>query len=427
MNAREAAFKALLDIEQNGAYVNTEILKMLSEPDFEEKDKALFSALTVGVIKNKLRLDYVIKQFSKTRLKKLSLKVLIILRMGAYQILFLDKVPESAACNESVKLTKKYFNLKSTGFVNGILRNIARNSEKIVYPPRDNITEFLSVEYSFPMWICEKLVIQYGAEKAEDFMKNSNEPHGVFIRVNRLKTSADELLNIFKTKDINAEVVGDDMLYITSAANLINFDEYKSGMFSIQNYSSAKAAEILEPKENETVIDVCAAPGGKSCAAAEKMNNRGTVYSFDIYEHKINLIKNSAERLGISIINAEVNDGENPKKELFGKADRVILDAPCSGIGVIHKKPDIKWTRNSEDIAELAKLQRSLLQKSKNYLKPGGIMLYSTCTVFKEENEENIKWFLSSSSDFEKVYEEQILTDEKGESGFYICKLKKLS
>lgn len=427
MNAREAAFKALLDIEQNGAYVNAEILKMLSEAGLEEKDKALFSALTVGVIKNKLRLDYVIKQFSKTRLKKLSLKVLIILRMGAYQILFLDKVPESAACNESVKLTKKYFNPKSTGFVNGILRNIARNSEKIVYPPRDNITEFLSVEYSFPMWICEKLVIQYGAEKAEDFMKNSNEPHGVFIRVNRLKTNADELLSIFKTKDINAEIVGDDMLYITSAANLTNFYEYKSGMFSIQNYSSAKAAEILEPKENETVIDVCAAPGGKSCAAAEKMNNRGTVYSFDIYEHKINLIKNSAERLGISIINAEVNDGENPKKELFGKADRVILDAPCSGIGVIHKKPDIKWTRNSEDIAELAKLQRNLLQKSKNYLKPGGIMLYSTCTVFKEENEENIKWFLSSSSDFEKVYEEQILTDEKGESGFYICKLKKLS
>lgn len=426
MNGREAAFLALLDAEQNGAYINETVSKMLGGKKVDEKDRALFSALCGGVMKKRLKLDYIIGKFSNTKLKKMSLKVLIILRLGVYQIYFLDKIPVSAACNESVKLAKKFFSPKSAGFVNGILRTAAREKENIKYPPKSDVAEFLSVEYSCPAWICKKLVSQYGALAAEDFLKSSNEPHGVYIRANSLKITAEELLDLLDEQNINSKLCGENMLYITSPTNLLDTKEYKNGLFSIQNKSSARAVEILDPKEGETIIDVCAAPGGKSCAAAEKMNNKGKIYAFDIYEHKTELIKKSALRLKISIINAAVQNGEKAKKELFEKADRVLLDAPCSGIGVIHKKPDIKWRRKPEDIKELAEIQKKLLNESKKYLKVGGILVYSTCTVFKEENEDNVSGFLSENSEFEKIFEEQILTGSGGESGFYICKMQKI-
>ena len=241
MNGREAAFEVLFDGEQNGAFVNAATSKMFDSESLDEKEKSLASALVAGVLKNRLKLDYIIGQFSKTKLRKISPKVLIILRLGTYQILFMDKIPDSAACNESVKLVKKFFSPKSTGFVNGILRNISRNKDNIKYPKKEDFEDFLSVEYSFPKWLCKKLVLQYGKSAAEEFMKNSNEPHGVYIRPNKLKTTVDDLLEMFEKKDICAKPCENEMVYVCSSVNLLSIEEYKKGLFSIQNISSKKA------------------------------------------------------------------------------------------------------------------------------------------------------------------------------------------
>lgn len=222
-----------------------------------------------------------------------------------------------------------------------------------------------------------------------------------------------------------ATSLSENMLKASPGIDLTLTDEYKNGLFSIQNVSSKLAADILNPSEGDLVIDMCAAPGGKSCAMAEKMRNKGTVYAFDIYPHKIELIKKSAERTGLGIIKAEVSDALNLRDDLVGRADKVLADVPCSGIGTIHKKPDIKFTRKKEDIEELSRVQKKILQNASEYLKDGGELLYSTCTVFKEENEENVNWFLSNNTSFEKLYEKQILTSSDGETGFYICKMRK--
>lgn len=426
MNSREAALKVLYEVDVNKAYLNSALNSAIKEAELDLKDKALLSEIVYGVIKNRLRIDYIINCFSKVKTKKISAWVLNILRIGIYQILFLDRIPDSAACNECVKLAKKYSNKGGAGFVNGLLRNLSRNKADITFPAyADDKIKYYSVKYSFPEWIVKKLIKQYGEETAEGFMAESNMPHGTDIRVNTLKISTAELSEILSQKGIKHLVSekAENLISVFANINLTATEEYKNGMFSLQNSSSKRAVDVLSPLPGDTVIDVCAAPGGKSCAAAELMNNEGEILSFDLYEHKKALIENSASRLGISIISAEVNDAEVLKTELVGKADKVIIDAPCSGIGVIHKKPDIKWTRKEEDILELKEIQRKILATASKYVKPGGTLLYSTCTVFKEENEENVEEFLKCNAAFYKDYEEQILTDKAGGSGFYICKM----
>lgn len=425
MNSREAALKALYDIDVNNAYTNSALNLIIKEAELDIKDKALLSEIVYGVVKNRLRIDYVIGRFSKVKLKKVSVWVLNILRIGIYQILFLDRIPDSAACNECVKLAKKYSNKGGVGFVNGVLRNVARSKNSIDFPMCDDRIKYFSLQYSFPEWVVKKLCSQYGEDIAEKFMKECNLPHGTFVRVNTLKTTVKEVSEIFSRNDINHSISdkSENLIYVDENINLTQLDEYKNGFFSLQNFSSKRAVDILSPREGETIIDVCAAPGGKSCASAEVMGNKGKIFSFDLYEHKKLLIQNSAKRLGIDIITANVSDALVLNNDLVAKADRVLIDAPCSGIGVIHKKPDIKWKRKEEDINELKAIQMKILNNASKYVKPGGILLYSTCTVFREENEDNVDAFLKDNPYFSKEYEEQILTSSAGESGFYICKM----
>lgn len=428
MNVRETALRVLYEVDVNKAYSNRELLGVLNKNDQDARDKALLYELVFGVIKNRLKLDYIISLFSKIKLKKISPWVINILRLGIYQILFLDKIPDSAACNECVKLTNKYSNQGSRGFVNGMLRNVSRRKDNISYPDKNgDMIKYFSVMYSFPEWMAEKLILQYGEEKAENFMRECNLPHPLYVRVNTLKTNAEELIQKFEACGICAEKTDlQNLLKISKNTDLTKLDEYRSGLFSLQNISSKKAIDVLAPKKGDTVFDLCAAPGGKSCAAAEQMENEGEILSFDIYEHKIKLIENSAKRLGIDIIKAEVSDAQIKNDKLIQKADKVIVDAPCSGIGTIHKKPDIKWTREENDILELSKIQKNILLCASEYVKPKGELLYSTCTVFEEENEKITGEFLKNHPDFEKIYEEQILTGKDGETGFYICKMKRL-
>lgn len=426
MTARESALRALYNIEEKGTYINSAINEALGG-EFSSADKGFITELIYGVIANKSAIDFIISKFSKIKLKKMSAWVLQILRMGVFQIYYMDKIPHSAACNEAVKLAKKYSHGAGAGFVNGVLRSVSRNSDGEMFPETGDSVKDLSLVYSYPEWLTKRLVKEYGDERCRELYEENRKAHGTMVRVNTLKTSKDELKEILSNEGLECvDVEGMEYaLQVFGKLDINSSEAYKSGLFSLQNLSSQKAVMVLDAKPNEFVIDMCAAPGGKSCGIAERMENKGKVLSFDVFDHKTKLIENAANRLGIDIIETRTADSSKVCDELVGKADRVLADVPCSGFGVIHKKPDIKWSRKESDIEQLCQIQRAILETAAAYVKTGGVLVYSTCTILPEENRIQIERFLSEHQEFEKVSEEQILTSEKGESGFYICKMVK--
>ncbi len=427
MTAREATLKALYSIEKSGAYTNAALKEALSQGGLSSKDRGFVTELIYGVISNKSAIDYIIMQFSKIKIKKMTPWVISILRMGIYQIYYMDKIPHSAACNEAVKLAKKYSHGAGTGFVNGVLRSAARSYSDFKFPLTGDAVKDLSLEFSYPEWITEKIIAEYGVESCRMLYTENRKAHSTAVRVNSLKICKNDLIVTLESEGFEcSEVDGiDNALLVKGKLNIENSEAYNQGLYSLQNLSSQKAVEVLSPIPGQLVVDMCAAPGGKSCAIAEKMRNEGSVLSFDIYRHKVDLINKSAARLGINIINAKVQDSAMYCAELAEKADCVLADVPCSGLGVIHKKPDIKWTRTPDDITELCKIQEQILDNAASYVKRGGILMYSTCTILPEENRLRIQKFLTKNTDFKVLYEEQILTSALGESGFYICKMLK--
>ncbi len=427
MEAREVALKALYSIEKEGAYTNKALSEALNTDCISAVDKGFVTELIYGIVANKAAVDYIISRFSKVKIKKMTPWVLNILRMGIYQIFYMNRIPQSAACNESVKLAKRYSHGAGAGFVNGVLRSAARAKEEFSFPKTDDAVNDLSLEYSYPEWMTKRIALEYGIERTKELFEECRKPHPVAVRVNLLKTDVETVQNRLENEGLECSIYNDldGCLVVSGKLNVNKSDSYKEGLYSLQNISSQKAVQLLDAKPGEIVIDMCAAPGGKSCGIAERMENRGKVYSFDIFPHKIELIERTAKRLGIEIIDARVNDSTKLCKELIESADRVLADVPCSGLGVIHKKPDIKWSRNDADIDELCAIQRQILSNAARYVKPGGVLVYSTCTILPEENRMMTEAFLKDNSNFEKVYEEQILTSEMGESGFYICKMVK--
>ena len=425
MNAREAAYTTLLRFDRDGAYINHALNEIFNKNRFSDTDRGFAAELVYGCLKGRNRLDYIISRFSKVKLKKMSKQVRIILELGTYQIMFMDRVPDSAACDESVKLASSHA-YRSRGFVNGVLRGICRGKKNIKYPNPENRAEYLSVMLSFPKWIVDRLTNDYGAEKCEMILSAANRAYPPYIRKNPLREPLD-FLSTLSADGIEAEKDGEieGCYRVNGSLDISRSNTYKNGLFTLQNRSSQMAALTLDPKPGQFVIDMCAAPGGKTTHMAELMKNKGEIRAFDIHEHKISLINAAAKRLGIDIIEAQTRDAAVPAAELLGKADKVLLDAPCSGLGVIHTKPDIRWSRKEEDIAELVDIQSKLLDAASSYLKPGGHMVYSTCTILKDENERQIEKFLKKHSEFKLVSEETLLTHETGGSGFYIAKLKK--
>lgn len=417
INAREIALKILYEIDFNGAYSNITLKKAFKSHELTDRDKALVTSLVYGVTDRRLTLDYVISRFSKLRLKKISKFILIILRMGIYQLMFMEKIPESAAVNESVKLAKRYGHGASAGFVNGVLHSVIK--EDIEYPSEK--TEYLSVKYSFPAELCEKWTSDFGYDFTEKLLSAFQTPKKLNLRPNTLKTSAPELLSMLKDKGINASVSED---YIVSDGLDIADDElYKNGYYTVQDAAAMCAAKVLAPKCGDTVIDMCAAPGGKTTHMAELMQNEGRIYAFDVYEHKIELIKRNAERLGVTIIEPMLCDGTKEDGRFLKTADKVLCDVPCSGLGIIGRKPEIKWNR--EDRSGFASIQGKILENGAKYLKDGGEIVYSTCTIEKEENEAVTTEFLKSHGDFEKTFEKTYYPNIDGTDGFYICKMRK--
>ena len=423
---REIALKTIYKINQEQAYSNLALDEELKQNRkiLNEKDIGLISEITYGVTTWKLTLDTIIKKHSKIKLKKISPWIINILKMGIYQIIFLDKIPKSAAVNESVNLAKRYGHTSSSSFVNAILRKVEKQDYEELFQIKNDV-ERISKTTSMPEWIVKKLIEDNGLEKAKEICESSNLHPKVTIRINKLKNTKQELENKLKEKNIEfQETEYEDFLILERVKNLENMDLFKEGKFTIQDISAGLTAKILEPKEGEKVLDACSAPGGKTTYMAELMNNKGNIEAWDIHEHRTKLVIKNAERLGIRIINTNIKDATQYYEELNDKFDKILLDVPCLGIGVIKRKPDIKWQRKEEDIEEITKIQEKILENCSKYLKSGGDLVYSTCSILKDENENVINKFIKNNSQFVKKYEKTIFLSEK-QDGFFICKLHK--
>lgn len=412
INPREVASEGLYRIFEEQSF-NNMVLKTLLKQNgaMAKNDKAFVTEIVNGTLRNIYYIDYVINEFSKTKTEKMKPWLLAVIRTAVYQIIFMDKVPASAACNEAVKLAKLRGYGKLSGFVNGVLRNIARNVENIKLPDYGT-AEYLSVKYSHPLWLVKMWLHEYEYDFVKELCESNNTAPDVTIAVNTLKTDRESLKKDLESKGVSVEYgkYHKNALHIRKTSDISALEEFKNGLFHIQDESSMTAVKILEPKKGEKILDVCAAPGGKSLLCGEFMENDGLISSRDIYFHKIELIENSAKRLGIDIIDPCEKDALEFYDEDVEKFDRVIVDAPCSGFGIIRKKPDIKFRRTGNDIDELIKIQRGILENASKYVKKGGVLVYSTCTICKKENIKNVEWFLENF-DFEAESIENILPE----------------
>lgn len=415
INERELILGILLEITRDGEYAHIALRNTLSKYQYlEKRERAFITRVVEGTLEHMMEIDYIINQFSKVKVNKMKPVIRTILRSAVYQILYMDSVPNSAVCNEAVKLaTKKGFvNLK--GFVNGVLRNIDRNVNDIQYPKQDNMVEYLSIKYSMPTWILEKWKKSYDWETIERILQGFLQEKGTIIRCNLNRISKEDL-----KKKLEAEGVTvtqhpylDYALEISGYDYLGDLESFEDGDFQVQDLSSMLVAEIAAPKEGDYVIDVCAAPGGKSLHIADKLHGTGHVEARDLTDYKVDLIWDNIERSQMKNVEAVRHDALVYDEESKEKADIVIADLPCSGLGVIGKKADIKYKMAEETQRELAKLQKNILQIVHRYVKPGGTLVYSTCTINEEENMENVRWFLQQNPEFESVSVEPVLCEE---------------
>lgn len=441
-NPRQLALKVLVDINKKDAYSNIELNKI--GKGLDPRDENLIRELVYGVIENRLYLDHVITKASKIRLKKLHPHILDIVRMGLYQIIFMDRIPDSAAVNESVKLAKKYGHRGSVGYVNGILRAIIRDKDRFTHIDKEDMVSYISIKYSHPEWMVKRWIGEFGLDFTESLCKANNERPLLNIRVNSLKISRQDLKARLEEKGMTLKEgqYARDCLIIQEGQNITGLQEFKEGLFTIQDESSMLVGQIMDPREGSTLLDVCSAPGGKATHMAQIMGNKGLVISRDIYQHKLSLIRENSKRLGIDILKVENHDALERDEELVGKVDYLLIDAPCSGLGLIRRKPEIKWQRREEDIAALSRLQYDIISNVKDYIRLGGNLVYSTCTIEKDENINLIKRFLEESPNFKLVSLENSLDHKDklanlkdgylelyphihGTDGFFIAKMIK--
>lgn len=398
--ARQIAFEILLKIEKDKAYSNLAIDSAVKAFCPDSTDCAFISRLVYGVTERKITLDYIISGCLSQPISKLKKEVLVILRLGTYQLVFSDKIPASAAVNESVKLAKNNKCGFATGLVNAVLRKVA-NDGFTIPEDTDNVKR-ISVLYSAPEELVKFLSYHYGESNAEEFLKAALQPKKIIIRVNTVKTTPEELKYLLEKEGVGvSETSVPNAFQINVNKAVYELESYKKGLFHVEDISSQLCIEALAPFENCTMIDVCAAPGGKSFTAAEYMNNKGILYSCDIYESRTDLIKEGAERLGLDCIKPFVNDASQ-FNENFHEADRVLCDVPCSGMGIISKKPEIKY-KKLDDIKELLPIQRKILETASKYVKKGGRLVYSTCSVNPNENRKICDAFLKEHPEFTSV------------------------
>lgn len=426
---REIALKVLYDVDKNDAYSNIALDEALKQArrnfyEIDQRDIGFISEIVYGTISWKLTIDEVIKKYSNVRIKKISPWILNILRMSIYQILFLDKVPKSAAVNEGVNLAKRYGHKASSNFVNAILRKVEKKDYEEFFEIKDDV-ERISKTTSMPVWIVEELLKQNTLQEAEKICEASNLKPKLSIRVNTLKTNRETLKKELEKEKIKVkEGETERFLLLEEAKNIENLEPFQKGEFIVQDEAAGYIANVLNPQQNEKVLDACSSPGGKTTYMAELMNNQGIIKAWDLHDHRVKLVDKAAKRLGITIIETEVKDASIYEETYFEFFDKILLDVPCLGIGVLKRKPDIKWKRKKEDIEKIIKIQKAILENCSQYLKIGGELVYSTCSILKEENEDIIDAFIKNNKNFEIQEKIQIYQNEKTD-GFFICKIQK--
>lgn len=401
MNARAIALNILNEIYQQNAYANISLSRNLYKYDITEQDRRFITELVYGTVKAGDTLLWILKKFVSRPLAKIEPAVVNILRLGIYQIVFMDKVPASAACNEAVNLAKKFSNPGSAKFVNGVLRNLIRQPKKYAMPTGNKASE-IAVREQHPLWLVKKFIHTFGSEAALALCRFDNTNAPLVLRTNTLKTTREELME--KLQDCGCEVTPSPLapegIICTSHASLNKLEPLQKGMAQVQDESSMLVAHVLNPQPGDFIIDTCSAPGGKTTHIAALMRNEGTVIAGDVYEHKLKLINENAARLGINIIKTQLTDARKIGEKYPHRADKVLVDAPCSGLGVLRRKPDSRWNKTENLLAELPALQLEILNSAALAVKKGGVLVYSTCTIMPEENINVVNAFLKNHPEF---------------------------
>ena len=433
MKAREVALNILDEILNNDAYINMALKRNIDYTSYDKRDINLITELVYGVVENKIYIDYIIESFASVKMKKISNNILNILRVGVYQILFLDKIPNSAAVNECVKMAGKYSKGKAKGFVNAILRNVVRNQSKDFLIDVKDKTKYLSLRYSYPIWIVEKFINQLGLEETEKIFLSYTKKNKLFIKRNNILIDEESFFEILKNDDISVIKTYDDGFYEVNGTNGIEQTQaYAKGYFHVQDISAFMASKLLDAKKDDFIYDMCAAPGGKSFSIYELSGGNVKIYMSDIYSHKIELMKSGNERLKFeNDLTAYIQDASKFNENYNEYFDKVLVDAPCSGFGSIRRKPDIKYKRKKEDIRELSKLQLEILNNASKYVKKDGILLYALCTFTKEESVDVVEGFLNKNDNFildmiDDGKYKYILPSQFDGDGFFVCRLKKV-
>lgn len=446
ISERELVLGILLEVTRDGEYSHIALRNVLSKYQYlDKKERAFITRVTEGTLERMIEIDYIINQFSKVKVNKMKPVIRNIIRSAVYQLKYMDSVPNSAACNEAVKLATKKGFASLKGFVNGVLRNIERNLDTITYPDEADVVAYLSVKYSMPEWILRQWMKVYSRETIEKMLQDFLKEKATTIRCNQNQMTVEALMESLRKEEV---CVGQHpylpyALQISSYNYLGKLESFQNGAFHVQDISSMLVTHIAQPKDGDVVIDVCAAPGGKSLHMAEMLRGTGHVEARDLTEYKVNLIWENIMRSGMQNIEAVRWDATVLDEASVEKADIVVADLPCSGLGVLGKKTDLKYKMTERTQDELVTLQREILSQVKEYVKSDGTLIYSTCTIHQEENMGNVHWFLEENKDFELVSIKELLCEELKEyvieegclqllpgvhesDGFFIAKFKKV-
>ena len=442
MNARRVALDVLCDVHQNGAFAALSLDEKLRASKLSPQDRSLVTNIVYGTLENELRIDYALDKLMDHPTHQPSQRD--ILRMSAYQILFLDRVPDSAAVNEAVKLVKAMNMEAASGFVNAVLRNLSRGKEEIEWPRKeDDLRTYLSIMGSMPMWLVDRLIADYGAEEAERVILYRETEHPIVVRPNFNKISDEEFEKLLAKKEWRVERGIAPHAWMVYGAQEITFDpDYKAGLFSIQGQSSMLAAEAVQVKNGMKVLDACAAPGGKSAYLCEKMQLTGRVFSWELHEKRALLLEGVKRRLGLDNMRISVRDAGDFREDMEGTLDAVLLDAPCAGLGVLAQKPDVKLRLKAEDVPAIVESQKRILETVCRYVKKGGTLVYSTCSILPEENAQQVQAFLERHPEYELqtlpasfpedlrkqqgAYGLQLLGCRDGVEGFFIARMRRV-
>lgn len=441
--AREVAAFTLFSMEEDGAWSDGALHHYLDRAGLAPRDRALATRLAYGVVQNRMLCDWYLRQFSKVRLSKIAPRVHICLQLGIYQLALTDRIPAHAAVAETVTLIRNYAhaNDRTVGFANGVLRAVAQAVEenrlpRLNCPDKEN---FYSLRYSHPEWLVRLLSAQYGQKETAAILAANNAAAPVSIRVNRLRSTRKAVLERLSADGFSIQPHPTaEAIILAESGDIASHPLFAEGIVTIQDTASAVCVELLDPQPGTFVLDCCAAPGGKTFYIAERMRNQGTLISCDIYEHKLEKIQAGAQRLGLSIVQPTLQDAAQFRAEWAGKADSVLCDVPCSGMGIIRKKPEIRY-KDAQEIQELPTIQKSILENCAQYVKPGGTLVYSTCTILERENQAVVQEFLAQHAEFqaEPISHPVFGTSENGmitllpsihnTDGFFIAKLRRLT